>query len=260
VKLVFACRLNKLFQNESGSVIFLNCYRDSGFNCYFIAIILLLSSKKEETIPKTKNCTTGECAEMLNEIKKLETLITSIQSQAYLPTYPRERLSLPDPKKEIQIVPQNYARKDIPQEYTQEHNITQNYSRKDIPREYTQEHNIPQNYSRKDIPQEYTQEHNITQNYARKDIPQEYTREITQEEPIPQNYARKDTKNYPEPTSETEKTQTYSAECKDNLQYIISVYANKDNILYQITRTHRDLSIQTVQTKIIYYISLCEQR
>jgi len=183
----------------------------------FIAVILLLSSKKEETIPKTKNCTTGECAEMLNEIKKLETLITSIKPQVYLPTYPRERL--PEPREEIRIVtqepiPQNYARKEIPQEYTQEP-IPQNYARKEIPQEYTQEP-IPQNYARKEIPQEYTQEP-IPQNYARKEIPQEYTREITQEEPIPQNYARKDTKNYPEPTSETEKTQTYSAECKDNL-------------------------------------------
>jgi hypothetical protein len=165
----------------------------------FIAVILLLSSKKEKPVPTTKNCTTGECTEMLNEIKRLETLITSIKPQVYLPTYPRERL--PEPREEIRIVtqepiPQNYARKEIPQEYTQEP--------------------IPQNYARKEIPQEYTQEP-IPQNYARKEIPQEYTREITQEESIPQNYARKDTKNYPEPTSETEKTQTYSAECKDNL-------------------------------------------
>jgi len=147
----------------------------------FIAVILLLSSKKEKPVPTTKNCTTGECTEMLNEIKRLETLITSIKPQVYLPTYPRERL--PEPREEIRIV--------------------------------TQEP-IPQNYARKEIPQEYTQEP-IPQNYARKEIPQEYTREITQEESIPQNYARKDTKNYPEPTSETEKTQTYSAECKDNL-------------------------------------------
>jgi len=186
----------------------------------FIAIILLLSSKKEEPIPKTKNCTTGECTEMLNEIKRLETLITSIQSQAYLPTYPRERLSLPDPKKEIQIVPQNYARKDIPQEYTTGP-APQNYGRKDIPQNYAKEP-ILREYI--DVPQEYTKEP-IAQEYI--DVPQEYTKE-----PIAQEYARKDiaeytkeTKNYPEPTSEREKTQTYSAECKDNLPEEQDYYA-----------------------------------